>query len=551
MIKLKILKGLVFLSLSFLMLITLASCGDVEDINILFTTDVHCEIDDNMGYTSFKAYKNDLLKKDKYVTTIDNGDSIQGGFVGAVSKGDYIIDIMNEVGYDIWTLGNHEFDYGMDVLSGLINKFKGVTLSCNIQYVGNNENKLKDVKPYEIIEYGDIKVGYVGVTTPASLTESNPSSFKEEGVDAYKFSNDTTKTFYDYVQKNIDDCLNDGAKYVVLVAHLGYGEECSPWGITEVVNNTRNVTAVIDGHTHKDIAANYELDLDGNAVPICETGTKLKEFGHLVITAAGNVRMGYVTKYDKEDSKVSELIDNINQKLDEIGNEVIAHSNVDLKITDSDGVRMVRTTETPIGNLVADAYRIVGKSNIGIVNGGGIRANLLAGDITYKQVRDVHPFGNYICTVEATGQQIADYLEFTSRVTEKEYKKDGVAKGELGAFANVSGLKYTIDTSIESSVVLDTSFNFKEITGQRRVKDIKVLNGDSYEPLDLNKTYTVTSHDYLLISGGDGANMFTKDKVLATGELYDYQVLISYIQNSLNGNLATKYSNTEGRITII
>ena len=116
-----------------------------EDIHILYTTDVHCGIDDNIGYASFAGFKNQLKKENKYVTTIDAGDALQGAFVGAISKGEYIIDIMNEVGYDIFTLGNHEFDYGMDVLSDLINKFDGDVLSCNFNYIGNNENKFDNV----------------------------------------------------------------------------------------------------------------------------------------------------------------------------------------------------------------------------------------------------------------------------------------------------------------------------------------------------------------------------------------------------------------------
>ena len=524
---------------------------DINDINVLFTTDVHCGIEDNVGYSSFKAFKNDLSSKNKYVTTIDAGDAIQGDFVGAISSGSYIVDIMNEVGYDIWTVGNHEFDYGMDTLKNCFDKFNGDVLSCNIKYEGSNVNKLSKVKPYKIIEYGDRSVGYVGVTTPATTTSSNPSSFKENGELVYNFYGDTNE-FYNCIQSNIDECKQKGADYIVLVAHVGYGDECTPWDITGVINHTKNVTAVIDGHTHKDISSIYEEDLDGKMVPICEAGTKLKEFGHLIITPSGNVEIGYVTKYDKKDTGVDNLIKNINKSLEDMAKEVVAHSNIALSCSDGNGIRMVRNRETAIGNLVADAYRVVGNTDIGFINGGGIRADLPSGDITFKDVKGVHPFGNTICSIKATGQKIADYLEFCSRFTQADYKANGEAIGESGAFANASGLKYTIDTSIQSTVEVESgSNNFVRVAGERRVKNIMVLNGDTYEPLDLNKTYTVTSHNFLLLSGGDGANMFMDCEIISTGQLADYQVLADYLKNNLNGDIATKYSSIEGRITVL
>lgn len=548
------LRKIILLGAASMMAIILGSCDDEanydEDINIVFTTDVHCGIEDNIGYSSLSAYKNDLLKKNKYVTMVDAGDSVQGDFVGAVSKGSYIVDIMNTVGYDIWNLGNHEFDFGMDTLSQLVDSFNGNVLSCNLKYNGSNENKISNIKPYSIIEYGERSVGYVGVTTPHSITESNPKSFMENGEIVFSFNNETSESFYNCIQNNIDECKNKGADYVVLVTHLGIGDEYSPWQVSDVINNTRGVTAVIDGHGHKDISASYEKDLDDNLVPFCEAGTKLKEFGHLNITSKGNVNIGFIQKYENKDPNVDSIINDIKLKLDEIGNEVIANSNVELKIRDEEGIRLVRSRETAIGNMIADAYKYVGETEIAFVNGGGIRADLPSGDIKFKDVKAVHPFGNYICSVKALGQNIADYLEFTSKDVKSIYKDSSGPVGENGAFANVSGLKYTVDTSIESHVLIDNLGNFKGVDGQRRVKNILVYNGTSYEALDLNRTYTVAANDFLLIGGGDGANMFLDCEVIQTGEFYDYQGLAKYIKEYLNGDVATKYSSIEGRITI-
>ena len=177
------------------------------------------------------------------------------------------------------------------------------------------------------------------------------------------------------------------------------------------------------------------------------------------------------------------------------------------------------------------------------MNGGGIRADIPAGDITYGQVIAVHPFGNTACVVEATGQEIADALEMTARST----------PGENGGFLQVSGLKYTIDLNIASSVKLDDKSMFVAVEGLRRVKNIQVLNqAGEYEPLDLEKTYKLASHNYMLKSGGDGINMFMDNKVLQDEVMIDNQVLITYVRDSLKGVVGDAYANPygEGRITI-
>ena len=162
-----------------------------SDINILYTTDIHAGITDNIGLSALSGYRNDLKKKSKYVELIDAGDIFQGDYIGAVSKGKDIIDIMNEMDYSMMTLGNHEFDYGLDELKNRIDEFKGDTLSCNLKYTGTNTNKLSKVKPYTIKKYGNVKVGYVGVTTPTSVVCASPLTFMEEGNYVYDFSNTT------------------------------------------------------------------------------------------------------------------------------------------------------------------------------------------------------------------------------------------------------------------------------------------------------------------------------------------------------------------------
>ena len=543
-----------FLVVSFLAL-SLVGCNanKDKDIVILYTSDVHCGIDKNIGYDSLSAYKKQL-EKDNYVTLMDTGDNISGDFIGAVSKGEYIIDLMNEVGYDSMTLGNHEFDYGMDILSQRVEQFKGDVLSCNFKYIGKKENKFNKVKPYKIISYGKKKVGFVGVTTPFTIVDSTPSYFQEDNEFAYSFTGDNAEEFYACVQANIDACYKQKANYVVVLAHLGEGDEYIPYSSTDLINNTKGVTAIFDGHSHKTISHDVK-DKEGNSVPLLAPGYQMSEVGQLTIKKDKTIATKLIDKIEEKDPHISDYITNINNKVDELANKVVATSDLALSIKGPEGTRMVRTREMPIGNLVADAYRIMSEAQIGFTNGGGIREDLKEGDITFSDIKAVHPFGNNIDTALVRGQTLADYLEFASSNVNKDYyeEKNGVLvpKGEDGSFAHVSGMKYTVDTSIPTPVVFDEKNMFVKIDGTRRVKDIKVLENDAYVDIQMDKFYLVASHNYLLEECGGGANMFKDIKIVKKDLMLDYECLVNYIVDVLKGHLKDKYSAPEGRITIV
>jgi len=239
-----------------------------------------------------------------------------------------------------------------------------------------------------------------------------------------------------------------------------------------------------------------------------------------------------------KDAGVTKFIEGIKAKYAELEKKVVAKTAVDLAIADKDGNRLVRSEETNLGDLCADAYRNVLGADIAFVNGGGIRVAIPKGNITYGQVIAVHPFGNMACVVEATGQQILDALEFGAR---------NVGKGENGGFLQVSGLTYTINSLIEPSIQTNEAGEFVKVTGDYRVRDVKVGGVD----LDLNKTYTLASHNYMLKSGGDGFVMFKGNKLLQDEVMIDNQVLINYIQKNLNGVVDDQYAAPQGRIKIL
>lgn len=532
----------------------LSQTFELNDIVILYTNDIHCAFESEIGFSGLASYKKLMSQKTPYVSLLDMGDAIQGEVIGSVSKGEYIVDMMNYVGYDLAVFGNHEFDYSMTQLGKIVDKAEYNYLCSNLTYSGKGENALSVVKPYEMIEYGETSVAYIGVTTPETLTSSTPTYFMEDGEFVYGFhgGNDGGKSFYACVQSYIDECKSKGADYVILMTHLGDLPESVPYTSVDLIHNTVGADVVLDGHAHNAISSRIELDKEGKQVLLSSTGTKFANIGQLIITEKGNIFTGLVSDYNEKDSATENYLSQVKSLYADEMNKIVGVADIDLEITDADGVRMVRCRETAIGNLCADAYRYITKADVALVNGGGIRADINKGDITYADIISVHPFGNSLCVVEATGQELLDVLEIGSRAVQNIYSENGYAVGEEGSFHNVSGLKYTIDTSIPAGVTFDENGMFLEFTGERRVKNVMILdNSGNYVPIDPQKTYTIASHNYLIKSCGGGITQLSDNKLLLNEGISDYQVLINYIVEVLGGKIsADSYSQPEGRITI-
>ncbi|MTK08032.1 MAG: bifunctional metallophosphatase/5'-nucleotidase [Hungatella sp.] len=597
------------LCLSVLMVLSLATglsfparAAD-QDIVILYTNDVHCGIDEKIGYAGLSLYKKEMKAQTPYVTLIDAGDAIQGAPIGTLSDGGYIIDIMNQVGYDFAVPGNHEYDYGMPRFLELAGK-----LSCG--YYSSNFMDLKTntpvFAPYKMFTYGNTKVALVGATTPESFTKSTPAYFQDgSGNYIYGFCEDETgKKLYDQIQQSVNSARTEGAQYVILVGHLGENGTTDRWTSDSVIKNTNGIDALIDGHSHEEYSKNIK-NKDGKDVLLTQTGTKLKNIGKLTIrpdgslaselvaeVPAGAVSSTYTVQkgdslsriakrelgsfdrwreiYNANRDKIKDpnvltlgsqlvvpgktavskdgkaldydtdqFIKHIQAQYNESLKVVLGHTDVELTINNpATGERAVRSGETNLGDLCADAYRQVLGADIGIVNGGGVRSGIKPGNITYNDTLTVHPFGNMGCVAEVTGQQIKDALEMASR----NYPK------ESGGFLQVSGLKYTIKTSVPSSVQVDEKGNFVKVAGAYRVADIMI--GDS--PLDTSKVYTVASHNYMLKMAGDGMTMFKNSKVIRDDVMTDVDILSAFIRNNLGGNVGADYANPagQGRITI-
>ncbi len=525
-----------------------ASPALTRDLVILFTSDVHCGVDQGFGYAGLAAMR-DQLAKTSNVLLIDDGDAIQGEPVGTMTHGDAIIDLMNAVGYDAAIPGNHEFDYGMDVFMSLTEKADFPYISCN--FTRNDELVFP---AYIIREVEGLKIGFVGITTPGTLTQSTPRNFQDEdGNYIYGFMEDSTgEKLCAAVQSAVDAARAEGADYVIAIAHLGNEAAASPYTYADILGNTTGIDALTDGHSH-DTDQLVMKNKDGKDVIRAACGTKLEGVGYISISAKdGSLSYGLYTWHNDVSAPallgiendvslaVSAATDDLNKKL----SEVVAYTSVDLTISDpvakkADGsaIRIIRNAETNLGDLCADAYLDQSGADVAVVNGGGIRTSIPAGDITLNDILKVHPFGNEICVLEVTGQQILDALEFASRDT----------PAENGSFLQVAGMSYEIHTYIESSCTTDEMGAFTGVSGEYRVKNVMV--GD--EPLDLNKTYKLAGHDHTLLNGGGGMSMFADCNVLLKNVKLDKQVLIDYIVDTLGGVVGEEYANPYGQGRIV
>ena len=539
-----------------LVLSSLAGCGtekqQEDDIVILYTNDVHCAVDTDIGYAGLAAYKDWVEEKTPYVALVDCGDALQGDTIGAVSDGEYLVDIMNEVGYDFAVLGNHEFDYGMEQLAALLEKAEAQYLGCNIRYTGEGNSAVSCLKPYEIVSYGDTDVAFVGVSTPESIAKSTPSYFMDEsGEFVYDFYGGSGEELYAQVQETVDECREEGADYVIALAHLGDDEASEPFRSTDLIAGTTGIDAVLDGHSHSVLPCDVVENKEGDKVLLSSSGTGLANIGQLVITADGNLTAGLISDFPDRDTETDSFVKGIQSQYEAELEQVAAHTDVSLTTVSESGIRLIRSRETNLGDFCADAYRAIAGADIAFANGGGIRADIQEGDITYGDIIAVHPYGNTLCVAEATGQEILDALEMASRSTMAETGDGENAVGENGGFLQVSGLKYTIDTSIPSTVEVDEAGMFVSCGENRRVKEVEVLQKDgSYAPIDPGKTYTLASHNYLIKQGGDGLNMFMDNTLTMNEGMLDYQVLITYITDHLGGTVGSDYAQPQGRITV-
>ena len=493
--------------------------------------------------------KNQALEQTPYVSVVSCGDFAQGDVIGTLSEGGSIVEIMNQVGYDVVVFGNHEFDYSFRTMEELASQLKATVVSCNLINKKTNQTVFE---PYKIVEYGSTKVAYIGVITPETLT-SSPNIFKdiqlapfdaENNVEGVDFEGDfCADSLYSQVQKYVDAARSDGAHVVVVLAHLGDEllDKTMPTSVS-LIEQTHGIDVVLDGHAHHTIADTLIANNQNQMVHLSSTGSNFKNIGQLIIAPDNtlSIQLLPVDTLTMVDDSVKALVDTLKNHTLVFGQERVGRTPFPLIANDAQGNRIVRQEETNLANFCTDAFRIMLDTDIALINAGGIRENIEAGDITYNDLLRVFPFNNTVCIATLTGKQLVDVLEYSTRYLPEE----------SGGLLHVSGLRYIVmENECPAPIVYDENNLFVALASKsERLDRIEIWDKQAqrYVPIKMNKEYTIAAFDYHIKKmGGNG---ILRNAVLKQDKMnMDVDVLSAYLF-SLNGCVPAKYAKPEGRM---
>ena len=507
--------------------------GDKSDVTILYTNDVHTYIDKQspkLTYAAIADLKQSYQNAGKDVLLVDAGDHVQGTAYGSMDEGASIIKLMNAAGYDVATPGNHEFDYGMDRAKAIMKEADFPYLSCNWVDLRTTLRVLPSVK---VFVRGGRRIAFVGVTTPETFTKSTPAYFMDKAQRKYIYDiqgGEDGKKLYDAVQKAIDKAKLL-ADVVIGLGHLGVDPSSSPWTSEEVIAHTSGFDAFIDGHSHTVMENKQVQDASGKAVTLTQTGSYFANVGEMTIAADGTITTKLIPTHEGMDAGIAAMQTGWVNTVDDMLGEKIAVGDSDFYVSDpATGKRRIRSAETNLGDFVADGiytyFNEVEKlhCDVAIMNGGGIRADVPAGDWTFKTCKQVSPFGNVACLMSVTGKQIQDALEFAARFAGEDGK-------ENGGFLQVAGATYEIHTDIPNTVQPDEkNVWIGSATGTPRVQNVKIYDkaSGSYLPLDPGATYALAGMNYTLRNLGDGFAMFDGAELIKDYVSEDYLVMSTY-----------------------
>ena len=504
------------------------------EIVILHTNDVHGAIS---SYAKVAALKAEYEAKGAEVLLMDAGDYIQGEPYVSVSQGETAIRLMNYVGYDVATIGNHEFDYGYENLAELAAAAEFPIIAANVMY--NGKTAFEANKAFEL-ESG-VKVGVFGLSTPETATKAHPGKIK--GV-TFLSGDDMNKA----AQAQVDELTAAGCDYIICLGHLGIDDSSKGYRSVDLLEAVTGIDVFIDGHSHSsldDVKALVGEDCKVGDTLLTSTGTKLATVGAVVISEDGiSIESVDLEKYEGSDDVVEEAAQLVIDEVDAAYGEVFAKSEVELCGEKAPGNR---TEETNNGDLIADAILWQAKKDgslpvadenvIAITNGGGIRAAIAAGDITKKDVNTVLPFGNTVAYVTVKGSVLLEALEASTYCTPEA----------VGAFPQVAGIEFTVDTNkaYDQGEQYPGSTYYAPASINRVT--IESINGKAFDP---EATYVVVTNDFLA-AGGDTYYAFSVSTSVDTGIPMD-EAVMSYITEELKGVVtAEKYGEPQGRITVL
>lgn len=480
---------------------------------VLHTNDVHARVDDKLGYAGLKARIEQYKAAGAEVLVVDAGDTLHGKPVAVAFEGKSIVDILNEVGYDAMTPGNHDFNYGYERLLTLREEMKFPLLSANVTYKDSGKKVFEE---NTVIMKGKYKIGIFGLSTVETATKTNPNN-----VVGLAFSEG--EALYADAQAQVDALKAQGCDLIIALAHLGVDAGSAPNRSTDVIANTKGIDLLIDGHSHT-YFPNGETHGD---TLLASTGTELANIGEVIFD--GIQLKAYSTSftegednYTLKDKAVQTLVENYTGKIKEMYGEKIGDTTVHLNGERAPGNR---TQETNLGDLASDAIMYAAKkagyeADIGLTNGGGIRTSIPVGPITKYNLVEVFPFGNQVVVFDITGKALLEALEANTAATPEAE----------GGFPQVAGIRFKIETG----------------KTENRVTILDV-GGKEFDPA---ATYTIATNDFIG-AGGDKYSVF--------GDFYEGKMsginledaLIDYIQTELSGVVDARYQNPQGRVIVV
>ncbi len=502
---------------------------------IVHSNDVHGAI---AGYANIAALAAEYESQGAKVIVADAGDFSQGKVEVSSNKGLNAVKMMNAAGYDVATLGNHEFDYGYAQLKENLKEATFSTICCNIL----DENGKPAFEGSKVFDIDGLKVGFIGVNTPESQTKANPALIK--GL-TWLAGNDMVKA----VQAEADKLKADGTDVIVVLSHLGVDSESKPNRSTDLWAGLKGVDFIIDGHSHT------VMEKGDNNEPIQSTGTAFENVGVIVIdNATKKIEKNMLVKVTEDSAKdeaVAKAAQDITDAINAEYGTVFAKSEVELNGDRSYNTKTDlygnRDGETNLGDLITDSMvwsvkktggvTVDEKNIVAVTNGGGIRAAIKAGDITKKDVNTVLPFGNTIAVVYVTGAELLEALEASTYCS---------PDSAIGGFPQVSGINYTVDAS-KAYDANDTTYPGSTYYGPKTINRVTIdsINGQAF---DAKATYAVITNNFLA-AGGDTYYAFASATAqFDTGIPLD-EALMDYITTELKGTIGEQYKAPQGRVS--
>ena len=546
----KLLSLLLVLCLVLSLSCTAFAAGEAKPLDgktvILHSNDVHGAID---LYAAMASLKADYEAQGAEVILADAGDYSQGTVYVSVNKGADAVTMMNATGYDVATIGNHEFDYGYAQLAENMKAAKFKVLCADV--LGADGKTIFDANT--IIEKGGVKIGFFGLETPEAQTKANPKL-----IEGLKFlAGKDGKELYACAAAQVAALKEQGADIVVCLAHLGVDKSSEPYTSYDLSKNVKGIDFIIDGHSHTVMTAGP------NKEAIQSTGTAFANIGVITIDNATKKIVGNelkaiwhteknadgksvtVVDYKTRDEKVAAAAKAIIDPIDKAYGEKFAVSKVELNGAKAPNGN--RDSETNLGDLITDAMlwkirtqatvSVPAENVVAITNGGGIRATVKAGDITKKDINTVLPFGNTLAVVYVTGAELLEALEASTYCTPKS----------LGGFPQAAGVTFTVKTYEEYDANPEP-YPKSTYYGPKSIQRVTIdnVNGKKF---DLTATYAVVTNNFVA-GGGDTYYAFAAaTDQFDTGLPLD-EVVMEYITQELKGVIGESYAEPAGRITV-